>query len=186
MNNGDLFYFCFLGVNSQLSAGFACTAQTHGGKKTEEEQRNFALVKPSVAIAGSLQRIAPPSCPAEPPNQALGANQTSPCQQKHKGSPVGCGIWDFSRPAWLQVLPGQTHRLPHFPCWQQAYPMEFHGGEMLLFVASFHVYSRRHSEHCFTLLWILFLFSGLYPGTALVTLVLLVATSLVISSTQSC
>lgn len=46
-------------------------------------------MKPSAAIAGSLQRIAPLSCPAEPPNQALGANQTSLCQQKHKGSTMG-------------------------------------------------------------------------------------------------
>lgn len=92
------------------------------GKNGGGTEGYFAWVKSSVAIAGSLQRIAPPSCPAEPPNQALGASQTSPCQQKHKGSPVGCGIWDFSRPELLQVLPGQTHRLPHFPCWQQACP----------------------------------------------------------------
>lgn len=90
------------------------------GKNGGGTERDFAWVKSFVATAGSLQRIAAPSCPDGPPDQALGANQTSPFQQKHKGSPVGCGIWDFSRPELLQVLSGQMDRLPHFPCWQQA------------------------------------------------------------------
>lgn len=121
----EIFYFWFLGVNSQLSAGFACTAQTHGGKKRRRNREILHLVKSFGAMAGSLQRIAPPSWPGEPPNQALGASQTSPFQQKHKGSPVACGIWDFSCPELLQVLPGQTDKLPHFPCWQQAPPWGF-------------------------------------------------------------
>lgn len=152
------------------------------GKNGGGTEGCLAWVKSSVAIAGSLQRAAPPSCPAEPPNQALGASQTSPCQQKHKGSPVGCRIWDFSRPESLQVLPGQTHRLPLSPA----------GSKHVRGVSG-----RRNAPFCFFFSCLqqkTVFYSALDPlfvlwfvscGTALVALVLVVCTSLVISSTQS-
>lgn len=133
------------------------------GKNGGGTERYLAWVKSSVAIAGSLQRAAPPSCPAEPPNQALGANQTSPFQQKHKGSPVGCGIWDFSRPESLQVLPGQTQRLPHFPCWQQARPWHFREEKCSFLLILFMLTAEDTAS---TLPWTLFLFCVLWdsPG----------------------
>lgn len=165
----EIFYFWFLGVNSQLSAGFAGTARTRGGKKRRRNREMLHLVQSSAAIAGSLQRLVPPSCPGEPPNQALGAKQTSPFQQKHKGSPVASRIWDFSRPEWLQVLPGQTDRLPRFPCWQQA----CHGvsGSRNALVCC--IFSEDTAKLAlFSQPWTLFVLRFVSCGTALVTLVL--------------
>lgn len=137
----EIFYFWFLPVNSQLGAGFACTARTRGGTKRRRRNREMLhLVKSSVAIAGSLQRIAlmnpKPGCRCQPDLTISTETQRQPCGKQNLGflmPRVAAG------PAWTD------RQAPTFSLLAASMSMVFQGVEMLCFIDSFHACSRSHS-----------------------------------------